>query len=148
MKVLNLRCGQDHRFEGWFASEDDYASQTDRGVLQCPLCGDAAITRLPSAPRLSMARSHPGPDEAPPAAAVPAEQQLQARWLHLMRRLVAATDDVGDRFAEEARRIHYGEADERAIRGRATAQETVELRDEGIDVMTLAMPALLKEDLQ
>ena len=149
MKVLNLRCSRDHRFEGWFASEDDYASQTERGLLQCPICGDGAIARLPSAPRLNVGRSsRPEPEVAHPVAAAPSEDSSQGRWLHLMRRLVANTDDVGERFAEEARRIHYGEADERAIRGRATAQEAVELRDEGIEVMALPLPALLKEQLQ
>ncbi|TMH00761.1 MAG: DUF1178 family protein, partial [Betaproteobacteria bacterium] len=54
MKVLNLRCAHDHRFEGWFASDDDYQSQRERGLVECPLCGDAAVERLPSAPRLNL----------------------------------------------------------------------------------------------
>ena len=148
MKVLNLRCSRDHRFEGWFSSEDDYASQTERGLLQCPVCSDGAIARLPSAPRLNVGRSRPEPEAAQLVAATSSEDSSQGRWLHMMRRLVANTDDVGERFAEEARRIHYGEADERAIRGRATAQEAIELRDEGIEVMALPMPELLKEQLQ
>ncbi len=147
MKVLDLRCNRDHRFEGWFASEADYASQTDRGLLECPICADRAIARLPSAPRLSAGRTS-AHDEPQPAAPVSGEQQAQAKWLQLMRKMIAATDDVGERFAEEARRIHYGEADERAIRGRTTAQEAVALREEGIDVMPLPMPAALKESLQ
>lgn len=149
MKVLSLRCSHDHRFEGWFASEGDYASQTDRGLLQCPVCDDTAISRLPSAPRFSIAgaRSQDAPPQAVPAG-VPAEQRLQADWMQQMRRLIAETDDVGERFAVEARRIHYGDAEERAIRGRATREEAVALRDEGIEVMALPVPAALKEPLQ
>ena len=149
MKVLSLRCSHDHRFEGWFASDDDYASQTERGLLQCPICDDKSIARLPSAPRFSVSKSRP--EEEPSsgtAAAVPAEQAVQAEWMQRVRRLMAETDDVGERFAVEARRIHYGDAEERAIRGRATREEAVALRDEGIEVMALPIPAALKEPLQ
>ena len=122
MKVLNLRCANGHRFEGWFASDDDLQSQNDRGLIECPLCADKAITRLPSAPRLNLsgAREPPagGRAEGEPT---PADRvTMQAAWLRAVRHVMANTEDVGERFAEEARRIHYGEADERGIRGRAT----------------------------
>lgn len=153
MKVLNLRCAGDHRFEGWFASGEDFASQTERGLMACPMCGDKAITRLPSAPHLNtsgarevmpVAGSRPQPVGHTPSR----EVAMQSAWIQAVRHVLANTADVGERFAEEARRIHYGEAEERAIRGRATADEAVALRDEGIEVMALPVPEALKESLQ
>jgi len=142
MKVLDLHCSHEHAFEGWFASEGDFQQQLARGLLECPLCGDHAIARLPSAPRLNLRAASAAADAAPPAPA------LQARWLRMMRKIVAHTEDVGQRFAEEARRIHYGQADERAIRGQATREQTEQLLDEGIAVLPLPIPAALKETLQ
>ena len=142
MKVLDLCCAQQHRFEGWFASDDDLASQEERGLLSCPVCGDKTITRLPSAPRLNVANLR----EAPPAA--DAASVLQSQWMRAVRHVMAHTEDVGDRFPEEARRIHYGETEHRGIRGRASAQDTDALRDEGIEVMALPLPEALKGPLQ
>ena len=149
MKVLDLRCTQDHRFEGWFASEEDFQSQAMRGLIECPLCADKAIVRLPSAPRLNVSGAREPQAAAPAAKAdAPAEITMQAAWLKAVRHVMSHTDDVGDRFAEEARRIHYGEVDERAIRGRATSDEAEALREEGIEVMPLPLPPLLKGPLQ
>ena len=171
MKVLNLRCTHDHRFEGWFASEDEYRAQDERGMMVCPVCGDQTITRLPSAPHINVARSRaaslgradrpvgagaatklPALSPAPGAAAITPipsrEMAMQSMWLQAVRHVMANTDDVGDRFAEEARRIHYGESEERAIRGKATRHEAEALRDEGIEVMTLPIPDALKGPLQ
>lgn len=168
MKVLNLRCAHDHRFEGWFGSEDDYRSQIERGLMVCPVCGDQSIDRLPSAPRLNVsgARAPEAGSKASdgqaggravttvksstqaPGDAGSREMTLQSMWLQAVRHVIANTDDVGDRFAEEARRIHYGEADERAIRGQATRDEAEELREEGIEVMSLPLPPSLKGPLQ
>ena len=149
MKVLNLQCSQSHGFEGWFASEDDFQGQLARGLVECPLCGDAAITKMPSAPRLNLGASVP-------AAAAPAKQevvsapnaQLQAAWLQLVQKVLANTEDVGERFAEEARKIHYGETEERGIRGQASREETQELLEEGIGVLPLPIPKGLKGPLQ
>ena len=144
MKVLNLRCPHDHRFEGWFASDADEASQRERGLLTCPLCGDKDVQRLPSAPRLNL-----GATAAPAeAVALPAPGDLQAKWLRAVRQMMERTEDVGGRFAEEARRIHYGEVPQRGIRGQATPGEAEALRDEGIEVMALALPAALKGTVQ
>ena len=160
MKVFDLHCGQSHAFEGWFASEDDFQGQLARGLLECPLCGDKAITKLPSAPRLNLGSADaPGAAEAHESkveaqdgalanvAALP-PATLQAAWLHMVRQVMTQTEDVGERFAEEARRIHYGEADERAIRGQASGQQARELLDEGIAVMPLPLPAGLKGPVQ
>lgn len=155
MKVLDLRCHQDHRFEGWFGSEDDYQDQRARGLVQCPVCSDQQIDRLPSAPRLNVsgAAAPAEPTRAPArAAAIPSGKDpaaaLQAAFLQAVRHVIDNTVDVGERFAEEARRIHYGEAEERAIRGQTSLKEAQALRDEGIEVVPLPMPALAKGPLQ
>ena len=122
------------------------------------MCGDAAVTKLPSAPRLNLGS---GAASSQSACAVPADgrdaQQsvaalppasMQAAWLHMVRRVMASTEDVGNGFAEEARRIHYGEAPERGIRGQASREQTEALLEEGIAVMPLPVPDGLKNPLQ
>ena len=185
MKVLDLECAQHHVFEGWFGSEDDYQSQSARGLLTCPMCGDASVTKKLSAPRLNLnttrgereaastasqaasTNASPVADASasalaatePSANAVPAlpslqevanlePAQLQAALLKMVRHVVANTEDVGDSFPEEARKMHYGETQSRNIRGHATREETEELIDEGIAVMPLPLPDVLKEPLQ
>jgi hypothetical protein len=141
MKVLNLRCAQGHGFEGWFGSDDEFLDQNGRGLIECPLCADRVITRLPTAPRLNLSGAREPAPEARPV-------DLQAAWLAAARRLLAETEDVGDRFAEEARRIHYGEAEHRGIRGQASPEEREALREEGIETFALPLPAALKDPLQ
>ena len=161
MKVLDLRCGAGHSFEGWFASEDDYGSQRDRGLLDCPVCGNAEVARLPSAPRLNLSGARaPGPANAPatpapapgPASAPVTTMTGQAaavqRLAEAMAEILNNTQDVGDRFAEEARRIHYGESDAKAIRGQTTREEREALADEGIEVFTLPAGVPPKTPLQ
>ena len=159
MKVLNLQCvRQRHSFEGWFASEDDFQDQVARGLLECPLCGTKDVQKLPSAPRLNLGavreremvpaagtvRSHPGPSTTEMIA--PVRPGYEATVLRALRELVACTEDVGEQFAQEARRIHYGETERRNIRGRASAREAMDLLEEGIEVMPL--PAAVKDTLQ
>lgn len=146
MKVLDLRCTQGHRFEGWFASDDDLAAQRERGLLACPLCGDVDVQRLPSAPRLNRSSSSSRPTET--THALPAPDDPQAKWLRAVRKVMANTEDVGERFPEEARRIHYGEVPARGIRGQASPGEAQSLADEGIEVMALPTPPALKGPLQ
>ena len=152
MKVLNLRCAHAHQFEGWFASEDDFQSQFERGLVECPLCADKAITKLPTAPRLNVSGAREPSTEivAPNASQVlsPEAMTMQSMWLRAVQHVMANTDDVGERFAEEARRIHYGETEERAIRGQATREDAIALQEEGIDVMSLPVPAAVKGRLQ
>ena len=142
MKVLNLRCANGHGFEGWFASDDEFLDQNGRGLIECPLCADRVVTRLPSAPRLNLSGTKDEP-RAEPAAA-----DLQARYLQAVRNLMAHTEDVGERFAEEARRIHYGESEHRGIRGDATPEQREALREEGIETLAVPVPAALKNPLQ
>lgn len=151
MKVFNLCCAHGHAFEGWFGSEADYQSQTERGLLSCPLCEDTQVTRLPSAPRLNLGAAA-GPEVCSPVEApVPQAQHdhakalaaLQGGLLQAVKAVMANTEDVGTRFPEEARRIHYGEAAVRNIRGQASAQERAELAEEGIEVVALPTPKSL-----
>jgi hypothetical protein len=157
MKVFDLHCRHDHAFEGWFASDDDFQAQLARGLVRCPLCDDAEVRRLPSAPRLSLSGARapvpaqaqaPAATEASSAQAVTRPGDLQAAWLQAVRELVEKTDDVGERFAEEARRIHYGETPQRGIRGQASPEERHALREEGIETVAIPMPAALKGPLQ
>ncbi len=148
MKVLNLRCAHDHRFEGWFGSDDDFKDQGERGLIACPICDDKTITRLPSAPRLNVTTQRGDDVAAPPSPAELETARAQGRWLRAVREVMVNSEDVGDRFPEEARRIHYGEAKQRGIRGQASPEDADALRDEGIEVVTLALPAPLKGPVQ
>lgn len=126
-----------------------------RAQVACPLCADTQVVKLPTAPRLNLTRA-PGPkaaaaDELPSSpsgsvASLPASS-LHAAWLQLARQLMAQTEDVGDRFPEEARRIHHGDAQVRGIRGQATPEQTEELLEEGIAVLPLPLPEVLKNTL-
>lgn len=161
MKVFNLCCAHDHYFEGWFGSEADYLSQHERGLIACPLCTDTAVKRLPSAPHVHTSISREAAPGSPQADADESTGNAtlsmsdpsvrvtqQAAWMRAVQHVMAHTDDVGHRFAEEARRIHYGETKERAIRGQATAAEAKALGEEGIAVLPLPVPAALKGTLQ
>jgi hypothetical protein len=164
MKVLDLRCAAGHAFEGWFASEDDYGSQRERGLLDCPVCGNAEVVRLPSAPRLNLSGARePASAQAPARAgagaagtAEPAAPSVDMalhggavqRFVEAVAELLNSSEDVGTRFAEEARRIHYGESEAKGIRGQATAEEREALADEGIEVFTLPAGVPPKSSLQ
>lgn len=150
MKVLNLQCSHAHAFEGWFGSEDEFQDQLARGLVECPLCADTAITKMPSAPRLNLGATEPQPAPAGGRQEVMSSPnaKLQAAWMHLVSQVMAHTEDVGERFAEEARKIHYGESEERGIRGQASPEETEALLEEGIGVLPLPIPKGLKGPLQ
>jgi hypothetical protein len=159
MKVLNLRCASGHGFEGWFASDDDFMGQNGRGMIECPLCADSVITRIPSAPRLNLSGAkEPAPAtqaSAVPAAVSPAASpdgppsaDMQTLWVSAVRKLMAQTEDVGNRFAEEARRIHYGEIPQRGIRGQATPEQREALQEEGIETLAIPVPRALEGPLQ
>jgi len=147
MKVLNLQCSHAHGFEGWFGSEDDFQDQLARGLVECPVCGDVQVGKLPSAPRLNLGASEPAKPGKQEVVATP-DAQLQAAWMKMVRQVLANTEDVGERFAEEARKIHYGESEERGIRGQASREETEALLEEGIGVLPLPIPKGLKGPLQ
>lgn len=165
MKVLNLRCAHQHSFEGWFASEDDFQAQLVGGLIECPLCSDKGIHKLPSAPRLNFGADQGGSQVRNAAntalenagargtdavldvstGASPAEQ---AAFLKALRHVMANTEDVGERFALEARRMHYGEIERRGIRGQANVREVLDMLNEGLDVVPLPLLPGVKETLQ
>jgi hypothetical protein len=151
MIIYDLSCAEGHRFEGWFASADDFARQAAAELVRCPLCNDAKIVIVPSArvapdrsardrgqaEREVATTSPPKPESAAVTAGLPPE---------LLRKLreIVATENVGGRFPEEARKIHYDEAPARPIRGQASASEAEALRDEGIEFA--ALPAFLTRE--
>lgn len=146
MIVFDLRCAHGHRFEGWFASGDAFAQQQAAELVRCPVCDDAHVERLPSA-RVRVNKG--GAVEVPPAPVVadkPAEHVagFPAELIAKLREVVRNTEDVGERFPEEARRIHYNEAPARAIRGQATREDADALADEGIEFA--ALPPILTRD--
>lgn len=150
MKVYNLSCEHDHTFEGWFGSAKDYEQQLANQQLVCPMCNSASIRRLPSAPRLNLsaaASSDAGKKDQQTMLA-PTAAQMQETWLRMAQHITKNTEDVGDRFADEARAIHYDEAPERGIRGKASLKEAAELADEGIEVLPFPMPASSDDPLQ
>jgi hypothetical protein len=146
LKVFNLNCSRQHAFEGWFASAEEFDAQLAAGDVQCPLCGSVAITKALSAPRLNLGAEPPR--EPRQVAAMPTPEQMHALFLKMAREIVANTDDVGERFAEEARRIHYKEAPERGIRGVTSKEDAEALEEEGINVMPMPFAHLLKGPLQ
>lgn len=152
MKVLDLNCRLGHSFEGWFANEADYQQQRDREAIACPLCEDTQISKALAAPRLNLktSKSSPNQEGQPQEGGVSAadRRELLRAWLELSRRVAGNAEDVGERFAQEARKIHYGEVDERSIRGQASAQEFQELLEEGVAVMPLLVPETGKGTLQ
>jgi len=136
MIVFDLICREQHRFEGWFASGDDFSSQKSRGLLECPVCGGAHVEKLPTA------RIRKQPDAVAPAEAVTAQpaQTPPVDVSRVIDYILTHSEDVGSNFAAEARRIHYEESPPRSIRGVATRAETEDLRDEGIPVFSLPVP--------
>lgn len=167
MKVYNLACPLNHYFEGWFSSEEDFTSQQERAILCCPMCDSAEIARMPSAPYIGgkghqhhhsatdafekAALNLPTTNDAmhlSPAQKTLFQEKMQAMMLQVVREIMEKTENVGESFAEEARKIHYKESPQRSIRGVTTVDEAAGLMDEGIEVYSLPVPPPLKSTLQ
>jgi len=157
MIVYDLICEDEHRFEAWFSSVEDFERQAGTPLLVCPVCGNGVVRRVPAGihTRRPSGRAEPTtaavadplpestesePDHGHVAAFSDARQMVQA-----VRRILKNAENVGERFPEEARRIHYGEAPKRTIRGQASREDADALREEGIEVVSL--PVRPKEDL-
>jgi hypothetical protein len=135
MIIFDLRCEpQGHVFEAWFGSSDDYEAQRAKGLVACPVCGAAEVDKAPMAPAVG----RKGNQAEPPKPA--AMKAMLAEMAKAQRRMLEGSDFVGDRFPDEARAIHLGEAAARAIHGRATRAETESLLDDGIPVSPLLFP--------
>ena len=152
MIVFDLLCGVGHRFEGWFGSADDFVSQKERRLLQCPSCGSAEVERVPSAARFNLGAAEPVPSAAKPRGQAPAQKTpemegkdpfaiAQMLYSRMLDDLLTKSEDVGKEFPEEARRIFYEQAPARAIRGQATQEEHEALIEEGIPVARLPVPS-------
>ena len=144
MIVFDLLCAGGHRFEGWFASAADFASQNERRLVACPACGSASVERIPSATRANLGAQPPKEvkkvEKTPEMEGKDAFAIAQILYSRMLDELLSKSEDVGKQFPEEARRIHYKEAPARAIRGQATDEEHDELVDEGIPVARLPFP--------
>ena len=141
MIVFDLGCENSHRFEGWFASSEDFERQIGRKLVTCPLCGNANVARLPHASHIRTGGKERAP-HAESAAVQPQYSNVGSEVLtKLVEHIIDNTEDVGAAFPEEARKIHYHESAERRIRGTASREEVDALRDEGIEVIALPIPA-------
>ncbi len=143
----SLSCDKGHGFESWFADSAAYDKQAKRGLVTCPHCGSAKVEKAIMAPRIAGARKRAAPDEAQetatPAPAVaekapvamisPQEQEFRAKLKELREHIVKNADNVGQKFPEEARKMHYGETEHRSIYGVASPEDAKELAEEGID---------------
>lgn len=143
--IFELSCEQEHRFEGWFRSAEDYQSQQERGLVTCPHCNSHQIRKIPAGIHLAQGGEGAAPAaEAPPATVETSLSPLTA-YRQVVDFLMSVSDDVGSAFAEEARKMHNEEAPRRSIRGQASDEEFAELEEEGIGVFRLPLPK--KEDL-
>ena len=140
--VFDLGCENNHRFEGWFASNEEFERQLNDASLTCPLCGNGKVVRLPHASYVNTgARQQPETTRKQPARVPEQYANLDSESLaKLIDHVIETTDDVGPAFPEEARKIHYGEVPERHIRGTASPKEVGALKDEGIEVVALPIP--------
>lgn len=147
MIVFDLLCADGHRFEGWFASAADFASQNERRLVACPTCSSVAVERVPSATRTNLGAQPPTPQLEPRQPQKTPDMEgkdpfaiAQILYSRMLDELLTNSEDVGKQFPEEARRIHYEEAPARTIRGQATQDEHDELVEEGIPVARLPLP--------
>lgn len=142
MIVFDLACGGGHVFEGWFGSTEDYDSQRARGLLTCPMCGSAEITKAVMAPRVS-AKGNQRNEAAPVALSSDGPEKLR-QVMHALAeaqaRALDGSDYVGERFADEARAMHLGESEHRPIHGQASVDEAKALVDEGVAIAPLPFP--------
>ena len=134
MIVFDLRCPAGHVFEAWFGSSADYDDQQGRGLVACPICGASEIEKAPMAPRVA-AKGNQSETPSPEAM-----KSMLAEMATLQKKLLEKSDNVGDRFPDEARAIHLGEAEARAIPGRASRDDARYLIEDGIPVSPLPFP--------
>ncbi|NBW01674.1 MAG: DUF1178 family protein [Betaproteobacteria bacterium] len=163
MKVFNLKCEQGHPFEGWFKSHLAFEDQRSRGLLTCPFCDSRSVEKTLSAPRLNLSGAQSSPNAAADevekpemaaeiqasvsAAIDPKSSPTLAQALKVVRQLLEHSEDVGDRFAQEARSMHRQEAPLRPIHGSTSLETARELADEGLPIVPIPFAGLLKNSL-
>jgi hypothetical protein len=131
---FSLECKNSHAFEGWFKSNDDFETQSKRGFLECPICGTHEVAKSLMAPSVSTGRQK---EKMQVAAGQKAQAQIMAKMMEFAKEVKSKADNVGDKFPEEARKIHYGETESRPIYGKASNEEVANLLDEGVELMPL-----------
>tara|TARA_Y100000815_G_scaffold139239_1_gene125793 strand:- start:16605 stop:17033 length:429 start_codon:yes stop_codon:yes gene_type:complete len=131
---FSLKCDNGHGFEAWFRDSGDYETQNKRGFLECPTCGSGHVSKALMAPNVATARKR---EEVAVATGNAVQREVVAKLQAMAREVRKSGEDVGARFPEEARKIHYGEADARGIYGKASPEEVTELLDEGVEIMPL-----------
>ena len=130
---FSLHCDQTHEFEGWFRSNDDYETQHKRGFVECPACGSNKVSKALMAPAVSTSRK-----QEKMALAMGAEQKRMLSEIKaLTDKMKEGADYVGDKFAEEARKIHFGETEQRGIYGEASPDEVKGLAEDGVPFMPI-----------
>ncbi|MBD8556945.1 DUF1178 family protein [Rhizobium sp. CFBP 8762] len=137
----SLSCDQAHAFEGWFGSSSDFDDQSERGLVSCPVCGSLRVGKELMAPSVSTARKK---DEARAVIMDSAQKEVIGKIREMVTSIRQNAEDVGERFPEEARKVHYGEANARGLIGKATPDEARALIDEGIEIAPLPV---LPEDI-
>ena len=138
MIVFDLKCGAGHVFEAWFGTSGDYEDQSQRGLIACPLCGDKEVGKAVMAPAVATKGNQKPAEAADPQAM----KRMLAALAAAQKEMLERSSWVGERFADEARAIHLGEADARAIHGKATRAEAEQLAEEGIPVSPLPFPVV------
>ena len=148
MIAFDLNCSRQHRFEGWFVSSQDYDRQRATGMVTCPICGDAQIEKALSVPNVGR-KSNQQSEKSPPqqmnmvsnSPTMPAAvEEMLGKLAEVQRGLLKDSEWVGRDFADEARAIHYGEADDRLIHGETSAEEAEALAEEGVSIAPLLFP--------
>lgn len=134
MIKYGLSCERGHEFEGWFSSSADFERQTQSSLVSCPACGSVAVTKQMMAPAVATGRQK---DAARAVVMGQVQKEAVGKLKELVTQIRENSEDVGERFTEEARKIHYGEADARGIMGQATVEQAREMLEEGIDIAPL-----------
>ena len=149
MIVFDLCCGAGHRFEGWFGSSDDFAAQQARGLVACPACGSAEVTKAPMAPAVPKKGNQRSEAKHPVAggALPPEAAEMLGKIAQLQAEALKSSTWVGEQFAEQSRKMHYGERDAQAIHGQATPDEARALVEEGITIAPLLFPVAPPDEL-
>jgi hypothetical protein len=130
---FSLRCDGDHAFDAWFRNSEDFERQTDRRLVECPHCGSSSVEKALMAPSVSTGRKR----EQIALAMGEEQKRVLTQLKELAEKVKREADDVGDRFAEEARKIHFGETEARGIYGQATPDEARALIEDGVEFMPI-----------
>ena len=130
---FSLHCDKDHEFEGWFSSSKDFDDQAERGLVECPVCGSRQVGKSLMAPAVAVSREA----TARPLAMDPEKRDMMRKLRDMVQAVKQNSEDVGDRFADEARKIHHGEAKARGIIGQASTDDAKSLIEDGIEIAPL-----------